>query len=343
MTAPSSGHKPRVRPRLARILIWCLLLAFLAYFARKLTAMDIAEVGRLIAGCNLWWVASYFVVFNLASLAYARRIGVLMNGYRPLPFTAYFHMDNLACSLGYAVPGLGEVFRLLYLKKKFTVPYFVTVTVVILERLFFLGTGILFLPFLPMDFSGTVQLELLLWSLALVAVLLVALKLRRECFQRLLTSLLSRLRLLQFIGLAGMDHLGDVVGHVLRPLPFLESVALTGGQAALVGLRPYVLFLALGYTMEPISCIAAYVGVYLVMIVPSTPGRVGVFEAACLSLYNGLLGVPISVVLAFLVLERILGIIAMVIQSMYSLWCLNLSFAELVRMNRGQKLLHTKD
>ncbi len=67
----------------------------------------------------------------------------------------------------------------------------------------------------------------------------------------------------------------------------------------------YVLFLALGYTIDPVSIVIAMGVGYMIMIIPSTPGSLGIFEGGMVSIFV-ILGVPPGIAAAAVFLDRLI-------------------------------------
>ncbi|OGR38374.1 MAG: hypothetical protein A2051_07440 [Desulfovibrionales bacterium GWA2_65_9] len=321
-----------------RLLLFGGLTAFFGfYFARKLGEVDLATVWATIASSRIEGLALFFVAFLCTSLVHARRMGLLLESFKSIPFLFFFHVDNISSLISYALPGAGEVFRFLYLKNTHGIPFLVNFSVLALERLLFVAVAALSLVWLPISGLGgnhdrvVMAASIVAGALGLTVVVVNA---RRDVLRRLLTWLLTRIRLLRVLGAERMNDLVGMVEHCLLPSVLSRSLLLTVVQCIFLGLRHYAIYLAFGYDINMASCIAAYVAVFLIMVVPSTPGRIGVFEAACLSLFNGVLGVPVNVVLAAILLDRVLNIVALAGQTAYSLWRLDLSLLEIVRMRR---------
>jgi len=321
-----------------RLLLFGGLAAFFGlYFARKLGEVDLSAVWATIAGSRMEGLALFFVAFLCTSLVHARRMGLLLESFKSVPFLFFFHVDNITSLISYALPGAGEVFRFLYLKNTHGIPFLVNFSVLALERLLFVTVAALSLVWLPVSGLGGDHGRVVIAACVVagaLALMVVVVNARRDLLRRLITWLLTRLRLLRVMGAERMHDLTDMVEHCLRPRVLAQSLALTALQCVFLGLRHYAIYVAFGYDIDMASCIAAYVAVFLVMVVPSTPGRIGVFEAACLSLYNGVLGVPVNVVLAAILLDRVLNVAGLAGQTAYSLWRLDLSLLEVVRMRR---------
>lgn len=325
-----------------RLLLFGGIFAFLGFFfSSKLGEVDLAAVWQTISSSRPEGLALFFVAFLCTSLVHARRMGLLLESFKRLPFLFFFHVDNITSLISYALPVAGEVFRFLYLKSTHGIPFLVNFSVLALERLLFVAVAALSLVWLPVSGLGGGHDRVVVAALCVVSVMalmVLVVNTRRDAWRRLLTWLLTRLKLLRVMGPERMHDLTEMVEHCLKPWVLTRSLALTAVQCVFLGLRHYAIYLGFGYDIDMASCIAAYVAVFLIMVVPSTPGRIGVFEAACLSLFNGVLGVPVNIVLAAILMDRALNVIGLAVQTAYSLWKLDLSLLEVVRMRRQNPL-----
>ncbi|MFP4117020.1 MAG: flippase-like domain-containing protein [Candidatus Aenigmatarchaeota archaeon] len=86
---------------------------------------------------------------------------------------------------------------------------------------------------------------------------------------------------------------------------FTGAMSLTVMRKVLLVTKYYVLFAALGHTMSPISIIIAIGVGYMLMIIPSTPGSLGVFEGGMVSIFV-MLGVPAGAAAAAVFLDRLI-------------------------------------
>ncbi|MFP4116141.1 MAG: lysylphosphatidylglycerol synthase transmembrane domain-containing protein [Candidatus Aenigmatarchaeota archaeon] len=93
---------------------------------------------------------------------------------------------------------------------------------------------------------------------------------------------------------------------------FVKGLLLTVFRKVIILSKYYILFVALGYEISPVV-ILIFIGIgYMLMMVPATPGSLGVFEGGMVSVFV-LLGVPAGISATMVFLDRLVwfwGILA---------------------------------
>ncbi|MDS0261503.1 flippase-like domain-containing protein [Haloarcula sp. S1CR25-12] len=86
------------------------------------------------------------------------------------------------------------------------------------------------------------------------------------------------------------------------------AVGWAGALVVAPGIRVWLLFASFGATLDPVWLLPLYlVTAYSITLLPLTPGGIGVTEATAVAVFTGL-GVPESVVIPVIFLDRFLGV-----------------------------------
>ncbi len=86
---------------------------------------------------------------------------------------------------------------------------------------------------------------------------------------------------------------------------FASAMSLTVLRKVLSVLKYYILFAALGHSIGPVAIVIAMGVGYMLMVIPSTPGSLGIFEGGMVSIFV-ILGVPAGTAAAAVFLDRLI-------------------------------------
>ncbi len=86
---------------------------------------------------------------------------------------------------------------------------------------------------------------------------------------------------------------------------FISTASLTILRKFITISKYYILFAAFGYAISPVNIVIAIGVGYMLMIIPSTPGSLGIFEGGMVSIFV-ILGVPAGIAAAVVFLDRLI-------------------------------------
>lgn len=288
--------------------------------------MSLVAVGQALAGASVGYVglAVGTMIVTMAIKGWRWQI-MFLSDYPRLSFQAAFWATALGQYINLIIPflRLGEVARLYALNQETGAgPARALGTLVVektLDLIFFGLTILLILPFaiLP-DYVNNPGPTLLIGSIILFAVLfLLAYRTRRviAAFAWLINPLPERIRT-RLLGLVvgGLEGLAALRNTRLSLVMVLLSLAIAGLSVVL----PYILFPALQIPLTLIDAALIHIVVSIAIVPPSTPAKIGVFNAAAaLMLWQfgledetTIAGYAILLYLVVILPQIILGIIA---------------------------------
>ncbi len=282
---PSPGSWRRLLPWLNIALTTVLVVAGLWYLS---TRLSLASIGQALAGASPAYVALAILIMLVTIALKGWRWQIMFLSDHPrVSFRAAFWATALGQYVNLIIPflRLGEVARLYGLNQEVGIgPARALGTLVVektLDLIFFGLTVLLILPFVILpDYVNSSGLSLTALPLLVFAALYIlayrthwviaAMKwLIRPLPERLQERLLG-------IGVNGLEGLAALRSTRLNLIMMLLSLAV----AALAVVLPYVLFPALGLRLTLIDAALIHVVVTIAIVPPSTPAKIGVFNAA---------------------------------------------------------------
>lgn len=293
-----SPVKLRGRERSARIaLVWLgvAISGVFAYYAVR----DI-QPGRVwdgLRGSNYWWLAPALALLAAGVAVRALRWRFLFPAETRPPYRAVLDASVLGQFFNSVLPArAGEAARIVALNQRAGTSRAEIVATVVIERVFdVLGLLVLLfacLPWLP-HVSWVRAAAMLAVAVGAGTMVVIVVLLRfGERPVRLLLRPLSRLPLMT------VQRTEQLTRNLVRGAVSLRELR-SGGFAffltvvswVILGLSAWVLMLGFGFGLSPLAGVLALVATGLSMIIPSSPGAVGVFEAAVLVALNAY-GVP---------------------------------------------------
>lgn len=316
------------------IFISTLLCATIGYLAYQIREIDFDAFLHILLSSSVEGPILFIFFFVCTSLVHAFRLQLILSSFKSIPFIHLFHADNIANALSNLIPTTGEIFRFYFLSKTQGIPYLVNFGGLIFERLQFVAISAFSFIFLPIsimhDKTRNVGIALGVMTAVMIALTLFV-NAQPERWRQGILWLFRRLSVFKALNKERANDLSNLVRNNLTPRQLLYAYGLTGLQCFLLGMRHYAIYLGFDYQIDFVTCVTAYVVIFLFMVIPTTPGRIGVFEVACLWVYHDLLGLPVDIVLAAVLMDRVLNIVALVGQTGYSLWKLDLSFFSLLK------------
>ena len=284
-TPSTNANWRRALPWLNLGLTAALIVAGLWYLSSR---MRLADVLGALAGAAPGWVLLAVAIFVLTLLLKGWRWQLMFSAEgAPIPFAAAFWGTALGQYVNLIVPflRLGEVARLYALNRETGTPPSLALGTLVVEKtldLIFFGLTIIFiLPFVVLpDYVNRPGP----WLLVLPAALLVILYLLAYrtawvigLWRRMLRPLPERpAAWLLRVAVSGLEGLAALRDRRRAALLLLASLAL----AVLAVVLPYVLFPALGLSLTLLDAALIHVVVSIAVTPPSTPAKLGVFNAA---------------------------------------------------------------
>jgi uncharacterized protein (TIRG00374 family) len=271
------------------VLLWgggaavSVLFAWLA-----LRDVDWAEAWRALHDCNYWWLVPSFAALALTIPVKTLRWRYLYHGRTRPPFGAA--MDALLVGLFFntILPArAGEAARVVALNRSAGTSKAESVATIVLERVLDVLALLVMLfvavPWLPhVNWLRTAAVLAIVLAAVVVAAVVVILVFG----ERPLRLLLRPLGRLPFLGEQRVEAL---IANVHHGLAGIRSVRLAAAASALtvaawllLSLSTWLLMRGFDLRLPFLSGLLVVVAVNLALIVPSSPGGLGVFEAATL-------------------------------------------------------------
>jgi uncharacterized protein (TIRG00374 family) len=250
--------------------------------------MSLAAIGEALADASLAYVglAVLIMIATIALKGWRWQL-MFLSDHPRVSFHAAFWATALGQYVNLIIPflRLGEVARLYGLNQEAGIgPARALGTLVVektLDLIFFGLTVLLILPFVVLpDYVNNSGLALIVLPLLVFSALYI-LAYRTHwviaSLERLARPLPERIRLrLLRVVVDGLEGLAALRNTRLNLIMMLLSLAI----AALAVVLPYVLFPALGLQLTLIDAALIHVVVTIAIVPPSTPAKIGVFNAA---------------------------------------------------------------
>jgi uncharacterized protein (TIRG00374 family) len=279
-----SGGRSLGRSRAGLIVFGILSSAVIAYFAIR--GVRLRAAWDALRETDYRWVAPSLALLVVAFFVRGIRWWCL---FRPEQRPALASVIR-ALFVGYLANNLlparaGEAARTLVLNRLARTPIAETAATVLVERLFDV-VSLLLLLFLMLPWLPAVSWlrGAAIFGGALIAstVLLVAIVRRwRERPLRFLFRPLTRLPLVpaDYVDRGPQEFVSGLAG-LLRPTVGLVAFLWTTLSWLLIGLAYWILMLGFDFQLSPLAGLLVVIGIGLALILPSSPGAIGVFEAA---------------------------------------------------------------
>jgi len=265
---------------------WIGLLVSIVFLTVALRGLDLEHFWQTLRGANYWWIVPSVGVYFVATWLRTWRWRYMLNHIKRIPVARLFPVVVIGYMGNNVYPArAGEVLRSYVLRRKEHIPISVSLTTVLLERLFDGLVMLLFilatLPFAPLPaiYRTLVLIMSALFGVALVVFLFVVARPAR--FEWLYTWLVDHLlpRMLR-------PHVRDLFDRFVEGLQALRSprdVVLIFSISALTWLveaASYWLVLqAFPFSVSLAVILLLTAVVNLFTTIPSTPGHVGTFDA----------------------------------------------------------------
>jgi glycosyltransferase 2 family protein len=296
-----------VRRRAARgalLSIGLAVSALFAYFAVR--DVHPGEVWRALGDCNYWWLVPAFGVLAGANLLRVYRWRFLFSHETRPPFRPLASAMLIGQLFNNVLPArAGEPARIVVLNQSAGTSRAETAGTVLIERAYDVLSLLLLLfvltPWLPhVTWLRAAAVLAIALSVGLVAAFAVVAVWK----ERPLLALLGPLERLPFVPERRLEGAAVNLVHGLAGLRrgrlAVAAIALTTASWAGFGISAWLVLRGfdVGRQLSPVAGILVMIAIGLAMILPASPGGVGVFEAAVLVALNAY-GVPDSRALSY--------------------------------------------
>ncbi|MGB8657742.1 MAG: lysylphosphatidylglycerol synthase transmembrane domain-containing protein [Candidatus Zixiibacteriota bacterium] len=271
-------------------------LVFLYLAFRK---VDYAQLWYAMKGANYWWVIPNVVLVILSMWMRAYRWKFMVNPIKKLGLGRLFPSVMIGFMANNVLPArLGEFVRAYSLGAKENISKSASFATIVIERVFD-GFSLLFLLWLALFFSPFPDVvkkasNLFLLMNVIILALLIFLEVKREPTLKLFNFVFKLLP--GKLSTRAAEILEKFIGglKVFRDVPSLIWILVWSILIwIVVGISNYFIFLA--FDLHP-TVYASFILLGIVSVavmLPSSPGFVGVFHYACVLSFN-LLGLPRS-------------------------------------------------
>lgn len=316
-------------------------VVFLVVFFR---GTDFASIGSVLQTTNYWYLLPALGLYFAGVFIRAVRWHFLLGSIKKIGYARLFQVTIIGYMANDLLPfRIGELVRAYIMGETEQISKASTLVTIVLERIFDGVTMLLFIGaasfFLPLE--GWIRSMLLVGTILFAAavVFLVLAVGFRERFDHLIHRVMGRLP--ERWGARGLK-LVDSFFHGLSVLrtPFDSFLALGLSIVAWLLEAGMYAVLALGFPIVlsfPVFVLTTAVA-NLVTIVPSTPGYVGVFDAAVRYLLE-FFGVPVNVAASYTILLHAALIIPVVVVGLVLMSRLGLSLGQLQKRSQGETAL----
>ncbi|MEW6349304.1 MAG: lysylphosphatidylglycerol synthase transmembrane domain-containing protein [Thermodesulfobacteriota bacterium] len=297
-----------------------LVLLYLTF--RDISRHDLAEG---LAQMKPAYLVPGFLVMALGMFVRALRFGVILKPFCNLELKDLWDLLNLWGAMNMVLPARLAEFVRPYLLKRRGVSFSMTLGAVMVERIFDL-CGLLVLlavvlwrsPGIPSKY--TLLGEIMLICLVVVYVVILAILRRREWFDTILGKLVSHLppRAAEFLR-GTINRLLDGVGIMAHPLHallvFVYSVAIWLSFSVLT----YLFLMAFGIEAPFLVAVTIQVVLCIGAAVPSAPGFIGTFHAAC-RIALAIFGVQATIAVPFATAYHLFSVLGSILLGLLSYW-----------------------
>lgn len=313
-------------------------LVFLVIFFR---GTDFSGIGTVLQTTNYWFLLPALGFYFVGVFVRAVRWHFLLRSIKQIGYARLFQVTIIGYMANDLLPfRIGELVRAYIMGETEQISKASTLVTIVLERIFDGVTMLLFIVvasfFLPLE--GWIRSMLVVGSVLFAAavVMLVLAVTFRERFDHLIHRVMGRLP--ERWGGRGLK-LVDSFFHGLAVLrtPFDSLLALGLSIVAWLLEAGMYAVLALGFPIVlsfPVFVLTTAVA-NLVTIVPSTPGYVGVFDAAVRYLLE-FFGVPVNVAASYTILLHAALIIPVVVVGLVLMSRLGLTLGQLQKRSQSE-------
>ncbi|MBE7559886.1 flippase-like domain-containing protein [bacterium] len=318
--------------------------------AAYLWGVDFRSMWQSLKEARYAWVAP-IVAANIFSIyTRAMRWRIFLWNTKPLSPGTLFVTQSIGFFAILAVPArMGEVVKMFLVHKKDGVPFGAAAATVLLERVFDLVTVLLMLVWVlatftlgdktvPIfgaelnisDFVATAGRGFAVLCAALV-VFIVALAFAPAPVHRLTETACRVLPRVLADKLLGLLHsFEDGLSVLKTPTQLFWSIVWTLATWTAIVSTEYMLFFAFEMPFGPGAAVALCAILALAVAIPGLPGFVGVFQAACVIVFTGLLGHPRQAgVDAYANLLWVVQVVPLLVMGYFFLVKVGLSFSRL--------------
>ncbi|MEW5692092.1 MAG: lysylphosphatidylglycerol synthase transmembrane domain-containing protein [Candidatus Hydrogenedentota bacterium] len=285
-----------------------------------------------------WYYFIYFtLLYILTYILYSQKIVYLFTNIIKLKFYDIYNLIFSGSYINFIFPGIGEIFKVIYLKQKYELSIIKSTIVLLFERIFtFMTLPVIVIivavltGFKIQDTLSQYKIYVIFFLLTLIVsfAAIYLLSIKRDYFIPLIYMLTQRIPLLR----VDMNKIEDVFSTsdiIFKPLFLFVLSIIIFLQLFFDGLRHYTLFMALDYNISFLICIAAYICVALITNIPGIPAKIGTFEAVYLSIFHFILNVPIDTCIVIIACDRVFSMINLFIFGLISFNYLNINWNEI--------------
>lgn len=321
--------------------LWLGILIALIFLVIFFRGTDFGTIGSVLQTTNYWFLVPALVLYFAGVFVRAIRWHFLLRSIKQISYARLFQVTLIGYMANDLLPfRIGELVRAYVMGETEQISKASTLVTIVLERIFDGVTMLLFIGvasfFLPLE--GWIRSMLLLGSAlfaAAVVVLVVAVGFR-ERFDHLIHRVMGRLP--ERWGAQGLKLI-DSFFHGLSVLrtPLDSFLALGCSIVAWLLEAGMYAVLALGFRIDlsfPVYVLTTAVA-NLVTIVPSTPGYVGVFDAAVRYLLE-FFGVPVNIAASYTILLHATLIVPVVIVGLVLMSRLGLTLGQLQKQSSSE-------
>lgn len=314
--------------------LWLGITISLVLLALVFYGTDLRTMGEMFRNANYFYVLPALALYFLGVFLRAVRWHFLLRSIKSIAYWRLFQITVIGYMVNDLLPfRIGELARAYLVGETEKISKASALVTIFLERIFdgvslllFIGIASLFLPLEPW-IRSMLLIGTILFALAVVILVVVAGA--RERVDPLIHWCIKRLperwgaRSLRLV-----DSLFHGLSVLRNPMDALLALVFSMGAWLLEAGMYAVLALAFGINLSfPIYLLTTAVA-NLVTIVPSTPGYVGVFDAAVKAVLS-FFGVESNLATSYVLLLHAALILPVVILGIYFTWRMGLSLGQL--------------
>jgi uncharacterized protein (TIRG00374 family) len=303
---------------------WIGIAVTLVFGYLALRNANAREVWDALGDANLFWLAPAFVALAVAILIRAYRWGLLFVPAARPPLRVVWNAVLVGYFFNMLLPArAGELARIMYLNRRAAVSHTQAAATVAVERgydtLILLLLFFAALPWLPSVgwVRGAAALAFVLAS-ALLLVAFVAWRWHGRPLRRLLRPLVRRGVLAEERVDAWAHLLGEGLAGLTRPGTVAGVGLWTTVSWFVLSLSNWFVMLAFDLGLSPAAGLLVAVATAVAMILPASPGALGVFEAAVVVALDSY-GVPTSEAVSYALVLHALNFVPFVVAGPFAL------------------------
>ncbi len=330
-----------------RFWLGLVISAICLYFA--LQGIQLDQVANSLRGMNYVWLIPAALLFLVSYLARVFRWQLLFSPQK-MRFTSVFHALNIGYFLSNILPArLGDFVRAYLVGDMEGVSKARALSTVVVERmsdgltvvLVFAVTALFVPKFPPEAREGAIGLGIV--GVAAIVFLLL-LSFQKERGLALLHRLAAPFPFLQRPGLWGaLEALIDGFAVLRSPRPIFGVGMWSLVAWVLGGILFWVMMLAMqvrdaqGALLPPSAAFLVMTVTSLVVVVPSSPGYIGVFHFVATQTLVSVFGVDKSAALSYAVIMHAFNYLWLIVLGVYSIWHEGLSYQRLQTIQEGNR------